>query len=131
VAGRGLEGDRYFWGIGTFSPHPQKPAYELTLIEKEKIDEFRLKSGLPFSSRHARRNVVTEGVDLNSLVGEEFTIGEVVMRGLQLCEPCEHLAEASFPEVVPELVHKGGLRAQIMSGGTIHVDDPIKVRTGD
>ncbi len=127
VAGRGLEGDRYFLGTGTFSPHPQKPAYEVTLIEKENIEAFRLASGLPFTSRHARRNLVTEGVDLNALEGREFKVGEVSLRGLKLCEPCKHLANSAFPEVLPGLIHKGGLRAQILSNGTIRVGDPVTV----
>src|SRR5438046_3072645 len=75
VPGQGLVGDRYFAGIGTFSPHPHKPDFELTLIEKEKIDAFARKSGLPFTGAHARRNLVTEGVALNDLAGREFLIG--------------------------------------------------------
>src|SRR5687767_9279757 len=80
VPGRGLEGDRYFVGGGTFSPHPQKPDFEVTLIEKEKIDAFAAESGLPFTAAHARRNIVTEGVDLNALAGREFSIGAVRLR---------------------------------------------------
>src|SRR5215831_4153913 len=131
VPGRGLEGDRYFDGNGTFSPHPMKPAYELTLIEKEKIDEFRLQSGLPFTSHLARRNVVTQGIDLNSLVGKLFSIGEVTARGIKLCEPCDHLAGISFPEVLKALVHKGGLRAQIVTGGVVRVGDSVRDCGGD
>src|SRR3954468_35933 len=77
VPGKGLEGDRYFTGIGTFSPNPQKPDYEITLIEKEQIDAFARESGLVFTASQARRNIVTEGLDLNALVGKEFTVGEV------------------------------------------------------
>src|SRR6185295_20226721 len=93
VPGKGIEGDRYFGGIGTFSPHPQKPDYEITLVEKEKIDDFAIETGLPFTAFHARRNLVTEGVDLNALAGKEFLIGEVRIRGIRLCEPCSHLAK--------------------------------------
>ena len=75
MPGRGLEGDRYFIGVGTFSPNPQKHDFEITLIEKEKIEEFARDSGLPFTASHARRNIVTEGVDLNALVGREFYVG--------------------------------------------------------
>jgi len=125
VPGRGLEGDRYFLGIGTFSPHPQKPAYEVTLIEKENIEAFQRESGLPFSAGHARRNLVTEGVDLNALVGQEFRVGGVLLRGLKLCEPCKYLAQISFSEVLPGLVRKGGLRAQIVTGGLLHVGDSV------
>src|SRR5687768_4169964 len=96
VPGKGIEGDRYFGGIGTFSPHPQKPAYEITLIEKEKIDAFASETGLPFTAFDARRNLVTEGVDLNALEGREFLVGKVRIRGIRLCEPCSYLAKATF-----------------------------------
>jgi MOSC domain-containing protein YiiM len=126
VPGKGLVGDRYFSGGETFSPQPQKPDFELTLIEGEKIKAFAHESGLPFTSSHARRNIVTDGIDLNELEGKEFLVGEVRIRGIRLCEPCDYLAKTSFPETLKGLVNKGGLRAQILSKGTIHVGDPIK-----
>ena len=125
VPGRGLEGDRYFFGLGTFSPNPHKPDYEVTLIQKEHIESFQAASALPFTSKDARRNLVSEGVDLNSLVGKDFTIGSVRMRGIRLCEPCNYLAKNSFAAVLQGLVHKGGLRAQILSEGVIQVGDPL------
>jgi len=125
VPGKGIEGDRYFAGIGTFSPHPQKPEFEITLIEKEKIEQFAQETGLPFTASHARRNIVTEGVELNSLVGREFLVGAVRLRGIELCEPCSHLVKTSFPEILDELVHKGGLRAQIVTGGAIRTGDAV------
>jgi MOSC domain-containing protein YiiM len=125
VPGRGLEGDRYFDGSGTFSPHPQKPDFEITLIERENIEAFARESGLPFTSRHARRNIVTEGADLNALAGQEFMIGDVVIRGIRLCEPCSYLAKSTFSEVLKGLAHKGGLRAQILSAGAIRIGDAI------
>jgi hypothetical protein len=127
VPGKGLEGDRYFIGVGTFSPRSQKPDFEITLIEKEKIEAFARESGLPFIGSQARRNIVTAGVDLNALVGKEFYIGPVRMRGIRLCEPCTHLAANSFPETLKGLVHKGGLRAQILSEGDICAGDVISV----
>jgi MOSC domain-containing protein YiiM len=127
VPGKGLEGDRYFIGVGTFSPNPQKPDFEITLIEKERVEAFARESGLPFTAAHARRNIVTEGVDLNALVGKEFQVGHVHLRGIRLCEPCTHLAKASFPETLTGLLHKGGLRAQILSAGTIRAGDVISV----
>lgn len=127
VPGRGLIGDRYYDGMGTFSPKPQKPDFELTFIEREKIEEFSRESGLPFTALHARRNIVTEGVDLNALVGREFQVGEVWIRGMRLCEPCSYLAKTSFPETLKGLVHKGGLRAQILSEGVIRPGDAIRV----
>ena len=125
VPGRGLDGDRYFVGRGTFSPAQPKPDYELTLIEKEKIEEFAHTSNLPFTGYHARRNIVTEGVLLNDLAGKEFLIGNVRIRGVRLCEPCDYLATTSFPQTLKGLVHKGGLRAQILTEGLIRVGDVI------
>ena len=127
VPGKGLEGDRYFIGAGTFSPNPQKPDFEITFIEKEKVEAFARDSGLPFTASHARRNIVTEGVDLNALVGKEFSVGQVRIRGIRLCEPCAYLAKASFPEALKGLAHKGGLRAQILSEGNICTGDLINI----
>jgi len=126
IPGKGLEGDRYFSGGGTFSKQPQLPDFEITFIEREKIEAFALDSGLPFTSLHARRNIVTEGVDLNQLVGREFHVGEVRIRGIRLCEPCNYLAKISFPETLKGLVHKAGLRAQILSEGVMRVADRIR-----
>jgi MOSC domain-containing protein YiiM len=129
VPGCGLEGDRYFAGIGTgtFAKNPQKPDHEVTLIESECVEAFAQKSGLPFTATHARRNLVTRGITLNDLVGREFTVGEVRVRGLRLCEPCSYLAKTTWPEVLAGLVHRGGLRAQILSEGTLRVGDAIVV----
>jgi MOSC domain-containing protein YiiM len=104
-------------------PNPRKPDYEVTLIQQEHVEALAAQSGRSFTSHHARRNIVTRGVDLNALVGREFRIGNVLIRGIRLCEPCSYLAKASFPEVLDGLVHKGGLRAQILSEGEIRVGD--------
>ncbi len=126
VQGRGLEGDRYFEGTGTFSPRPQKADFEVTLIQEEHIAGFAQGSGMPFQGRDARRNLVTSGVDLNALVGREFRVGEVLLRGIRLCEPCNYLAKQTCPEVLKGLAHKGGLRAQVLAGGLIRVGDPLE-----
>lgn len=125
IAGRGIEGDRYFRGEGTFSPRPQRPDFEITFIEKESIESFVKKSQLPFTARQARRNIVTEGISLNDLVGKRFSVGNVLIEGIRLCEPCAHLANISFAETLRGLVHQGGLRAQILRGGRFQVGDPI------
>jgi len=80
LPGKGREGDRYFKGVGPFFPHPPKPDFEITLVEKEKIDAFASEAGLPFTASQARRNLVTEGVDLNAPGGKEFHVGEVRLR---------------------------------------------------
>jgi MOSC domain-containing protein YiiM len=127
IPGKGLEGDRYFVGAGTFSPSPHKVDFEITFIERENIEAFARESGLPFTAMHARRNIVTEGIRVNDLAGKEFWVGEVRVRGIRLCEPCSYLAKISFPETLKGLVHKGGLRAQILSEGIIKVGQMISM----
>ena len=119
IPGKGLEGDRYFFKQGSF--YKPQPDREITLIEAEAIEAFRDDFKIDFDLSATRRNVVTRGVPLNHLVGKEFWIGDVKARGLRLCEPCSHLQRLSHPKVLPGLVHRGGLRAQILSEGTIRV----------
>ncbi|OGF53312.1 MAG: hypothetical protein A2Z21_10625 [Candidatus Fraserbacteria bacterium RBG_16_55_9] len=124
LPGRGLEGDRYGRQGGSFS-NKAGPDRELTLIESEAIEALKRDYGVDMSPRDARRNVVTRGVPLNHLVGREFRVGEVALRGIRLCEPCGHLQKLSHEKVVPGLIHRGGLRAQILTEGVIRVGDPI------
>ncbi|MBL9204208.1 MAG: molybdenum cofactor biosysynthesis protein [Opitutaceae bacterium] len=127
IPGRGIEGDRYFTGGGTFSPNPQRPDFEITFIAQEAIDAFVAESGAAFTGKDARRNVVTRGIDLNALVGCEFLVGELRFRGIRLCEPCNYLAKITGPVVLRGLVHRGGLRTQILTEGGIRVGDAIRV----
>ena len=120
IPGRGLEGDRYF------DDPRMEPRRELTLVEAEAIEAFRSEFKIDFGMDGTRRNLVTRGVPLNHLVGKEFWIGEVKARGIQLCEPCAKLQTLSHPKVLPGLLHRGGLRAQILSEGTIRVGEPVK-----
>jgi len=117
VAGRGLVGDRYYERRGTFS----KPGrgYQLTLVESEVLDSI----DLPWEQ--ARRNIVTRGIALNALVGHRFTIGSVECIGRRLAEPCAHLEKLARPGLLRPLVHRGGLRADILEGGTISVGDSV------
>ena len=124
VPGKGLEGDRYFIGAGNYSDHPS-PDREVTLIEIEAIQALEREEGLRLPAGAARRNLVTQGVPLNHLVGKEFQVGEVTLRGLRLCEPCKYLADMTQAQVLPALMHRGGLRAQIIGGGIIRVGDMI------
>jgi hypothetical protein len=118
VAGRGLEGDRYFDGRGTFSNEHAR-GHDLTLIEAEVLDDL----GLAFEE--TRRNVVMRGLDLNVLVGQRFSVGEVVCVGQRLCEPCAHLELLATPGILRSLVHRGGLRADVVGDGTIRVGDRV------
>jgi MOSC domain-containing protein YiiM len=124
IPGVGLEGDRYALKQGTF--YKPEPDFELTLIESEAIEALRRDYHIELSASDARRNIVTRGVALNHLVGKEFTVGNVLIRGIRLCEPCEHLQTLTGKPLIKGLRHRGGLRAQILSKGTIHAGDPIK-----
>jgi MOSC domain-containing protein YiiM len=128
-AGHGLEGDRYFDGAGTFS-NAHGRGHDLTLIEAEVLDELSL-PGDRLRPEEARRNVVTRGIDVNALVGERFRIGEVECFGQRLCEPCAHLERLTAAEGKPgtlrALIHKGGLRADVLTDGEMRVGDPITI----
>jgi MOSC domain-containing protein YiiM len=121
--GAGLEGDRYALQQGTFSK--PEPDYELTLIEAEAIEALKRDYGVEIGPGDARRNIVTRGVPLNHLVGREFRVGEVKIRGLRLCEPCSHLETLVAKPVIKGLRHRGGLRAQVLTAGTIRVGDMV------
>ena len=117
IPGRGLEGDRYFDNKGR-APEVKR---ELTLIEAEAIEAMKRELDVDYGLSDSRRNVVTRGVPLNHLVGKEFWVGEVKARGIMLCEPCAHLQKLTVKQVLPGLIHRGGLRAQILSEGIIRV----------
>jgi MOSC domain-containing protein YiiM len=127
VPGKGLEGDRYFNRDGTYSDK-HGPDREITLIEIETIEALAREHKLKLNAGDARRNIVTRGVPLNHLVGREFRVGEVVLKGIRLCEPCKHLASLTDDKVLPALVHRGGLRAQILTEATIRAGDPVQAR---
>jgi hypothetical protein len=115
---RGLAGDRYHAGHGTFASG--RPGSALTLVDAAVLDELG-----PIDHR---RNVVVRGTDLNALVGRDFTLGAVPCRGRRLCEPCAHLDRLNPTPVLRPLVHRGGLRADILAPGTIHVGDTLTPR---
>jgi len=123
IPGVGLEGDRYASKQGTF--YKPEPDYELTLIESEAVEALRRDYEIALSPGDARRNIVTRGVPLNHLVGREFRVGDVRIRGIRLCEPCDHLQRLTGVSVIKGLLHRGGLRAQILSQGSIHVGDVV------
>ena len=124
VPGKGLEGDRYFKQIGTYSNEPGL-GRDFTLIEIEAIEALKRDYGIELPPGDSRRNIVTRGVPLNHLVGREFKVGEVTLRGIRLCEPCSHLEKLSRKGVQHGLIHRGGLRTHILSGGIIRVGDSV------
>jgi hypothetical protein len=117
VAGRGLEGDRYFEGRGTFKGPGR--GYQLTLVEAEVLDSV----DLPWEQ--ARRNIVTRGIALNALVGRRFRVGPVECIGRRLAEPCAHLERLTRPGLLRPLVHRAGLRADILQSGSIATGDQV------
>ena len=125
VAGRGIEGDRYFLRAGTYS-RKDGPDREITLIETEALEALARDYALTLDASESRRNVATRGVALNHLVGRTFRVGEATIRGLRLCEPCGHMERLCGKPVRPGLVHRGGLRAEILTDGFIRIGDPIE-----
>ena len=125
-AGKGIEGDRYFSQTGkNRSNYKGQPDWEITLIESEVIEAFNQQKGHSFHESDFRRNLVTQGIGLNDLVGKTFTINNVSFYGVQLCEPCASLQRRLAVSILPELIGKGGLRAQIRSNGVIAVGDKL------
>ncbi|MEO7724784.1 MAG: MOSC domain-containing protein [Chthoniobacterales bacterium] len=123
LPGQGLDGDRYAADGGTFSGNSGKR--DVTLIEAEALHAYESESGKKLSAAESRRNLLTEGVRLNDLVGREFQVGAVRLLGLRLSEPCTHLARLTHPETLPGLVHRGGLVAEILTDGELRVGDEI------
>jgi len=119
IPGVGLEGDRYALRVGTF--YKPQPDFELTLIEAEAVEAIQREYDIELGPGESRRNLVTRGVPLNHLVGREFQIGKVRIRGIRLCEPCSHLEALTGKPLIKGLRHRGGLRARILSEGDIRV----------
>jgi MOSC domain-containing protein YiiM len=115
IAGKGLEGDRHFFVEGA------GPGRAITLIEAEALEDVGL------TGPQSRRQVVTRGVRLNDLVGKRFFVGEIECEGVELCEPCLHLQSLTRPGIIRDLVHRGGLNADILTTGTISVGDAVTV----
>ena len=120
-AGKGLEGNRYYFEDGA------PPGQALTLIAAEALAAFTDETGIPLSAAESRRNVLTEGIDLNALVGRRFRVGQVECRGVELCEPCSHLQSVTRPGVLNGMVHRAGLNADIVTGGEVALGDPVVV----
>lgn len=125
--GVGLDGDRYSLETGFWS-NDHKVSRDVTLIEAEVIEALCDQRGAQFDHGCFRRNIVTRGVRLNGLVGKRFRIGQVVLEGTSLCEPCAHLERLVGRPILRTLIHCGGLRANILTIGEIHCDDAISLR---
>ena len=113
VADEGLPGDRYF-GRG-----------DITLVEAEALEAFNEETGISLSHAEIRRQVLTRGVRLNDLLGKRFRVGEVEAVGAEWCEPCQHIENLTYPGVLKGMVHRAGLRADILEPGRIAVGDEV------
>lgn len=127
VPGRGLTGDRYFLKEGTYSAK-DGPDREVTLIEIEALEGLEREYEIALPPHQSRRNLLTRGVPLNHLVGKTFSVGGVVLRGIRLCEPCGHLEKLTCKGVEKGLLHRGGLRAQILTGGALQVGAAVTAK---
>jgi MOSC domain-containing protein YiiM len=117
VAGKGLDGNRYF--------DTGRPEQELTLIESEQLAYALAEHGMEIDAAASGRNLLTSGVDLNALVGKRFRVGEAECRGIELCEPCTTFEARTVPGAIQALVHRTGLNAEILVGGELRPGDAI------
>lgn len=128
TAGVGLAGDRYARRDGTW--RDDRSSRDLTLVEAEEIERLAAEFGIRLAPGETRRNVTTRGIRLNDLVGKEFRVGDVMARGTRLCEPCTYLAGLVGKPILEPLVHRAGLRADLLTSGRISVGDRIEVEGG-
>jgi MOSC domain-containing protein YiiM len=122
LEGLGLEGDRY---AAIAAAERMPPEKQVTFIESEAIEALERDYGIRITGAQSRRNVLTRGVPLNHLVGRRFHVGECVFVGRQLCEPCGYLQSKTQEGVRKGLIHRGGLRAEIVKGGRMRAGDPV------
>ena len=128
IVGVGLAGDRYARKIGFYSPRPTDPgAREVTLFEAEVLDALRAEHDIELAPTEHRRNLTVRGVRLGELLGQRFRVGEVLLESVKDCPPCEHLEQLLGKPVLRPLLDRGGLRARVLAGGTIHVGDTIRL----
>ena len=113
LAGKGLVGDRHFFGDGA------GPGRALTLVEAEEVERAGLAPG------ETRRQLTVRGIRLNDLVGKRFRVGPIECVGVELCEPCLHLESMTRPGIIKDLAHRAGLNADVLNDGTIAVGDEI------
>jgi MOSC domain-containing protein YiiM len=129
IAGVGLEGDRYACGHGHYQD--ERVSRDLTLIEAEAVEALAREHAITLAPGEARRNLTTRGVGVNELVGRRFWVGEVLCLGSRLCEPCQYLADLTRKPLLRPLVHRGGLRADIVRGGLIRIGDQVRPAAED
>ena len=125
LAGRGIEGDRYFLGTGTYSKTPQ-PGRQVTLIKSEILEWLKDKFEITVKPEESRRNILTRGIEINDLIGAEFFVGKVRLRAHRLTQPCLYLEKLlDQPGLYKELWENGGISCEILSDGVIKAGDII------
>ncbi len=124
IPGKGIDGDRYATGRGHYSEFPD--IREVTLIESETLAALLRDHGITLLPDEHRRNLTTEGVPLNHLVGRRFRVGAALLEGGRLNTPCKYLDLVTGKSVCDLLIHRSGLNARIITGGTISPGDQIR-----
>jgi len=126
VAGRGLEGDRYFDGRGYYSQVPPLTGRRLTLIAAEALDALTAETGIVLGADECRRNLVTRGIDLDALIGKRFRVGAIECYGERPCPPCGYLEQLTGLKGLNRgLTAGGGLRAESLRAGELAVGDAV------
>lgn len=125
LAGRGLEGDRYALGGGTWADYPDLEK-QLTLIDADDVAAVARDTGAELTPGDLRRNLVTTGIDLPSLVGGWFAIGEALLFGMKRCPPCTHLERMTGVRLIKPMVHRGGINAAVFVGESIRDGDVVR-----
>ena len=124
VAGRGIEGDRYFLGTGTYSMKPG-PDRQVTLIERETLEALARDHGIELTAAEHRRNLTVSGVALNHLIGQRFRVGPVLLETVRLNTPCKYLEKMTGKAVYVALLNRSGLNCRVLEGGTIRPGNPL------
>jgi len=119
--GKGIMGDRHFHDSNNHKG-------QITLIEKENIDYYNNKYKTEISYIDFRRNIITEGVELNNLIKKEIEIGTVKIFPYELCRPCLHLEQmVNGKDIIKEFLRRGGLRCEVLVSGKIKIGDKIRI----
>lgn len=124
IRGHGIEGDRYALGTGTYSIKPG-PDRQVTLIEAEMLARVAADDGHEISVDEHRRNLTVEGVPLQHLVGLRFRVGETLLEGVRINQPCKYLNLQLGRDVYMPLWNRSGLNARVIEGGTIRIGDAL------
>lgn len=125
LAGRGLAGDRYALGGGTWAKYPDLEK-QLTLIDVDEVAAVARDAGIALAPGDTRRNLLTSGIELPSLVGRWFAVGDALLFGAKRCPPCTHLERLTGARLVKAMARRGGINAAVFVGGIINDGDAVR-----